>query len=529
MNKDWKRTLIVLIPKINNPKSADSYRPISLCNTVYKIATKILLNRMEGIIPKLISLEQAAFLKGRSLQDHILIANELIHKFRFSKAYKGLVSIKLDMKQAYETMGWPTLKNILKYFEFPDFFSMLILECVQNPTFLILINGTPSKWIKARCGFRQGCPLSPCLFILCSQLLSNAINEKDDFGIRVSSISPRITHLLYADDIIFFAEAKIKNVRTIKGIVNTYCDWTGQKVNTNKTSMLFGKAVNIVKRKKIKRIMGFKEVKEFNYLGSKLSVKRLSKSDFQFMLDKIMKKLNNWGTRFFSLSGKITMAKYVILSIPSFHSTVSLVPKSIIKEVERICHNFIWNKSNENLGMHYVCWKKLCDPYEQGGRGIQSCLSKTGPLRAKLAWKYMKDHDSLLHKYLFPKYGSCWKAENRNKSISTAWKIIKDGSKSLKDIVSWNVSNGHSIDVFEDIWIWDKSLNKWPTFVNTHEIGNDAIKVDCLISDNQWSITDLKKYFGKDLMDLILNININPDLIEDQFELIHMESGRTIT
>ncbi|XP_020699873.1 uncharacterized protein LOC110112117 [Dendrobium catenatum] len=134
MNEDWKRTMIVLIPKINNPKYAYNYGPISLCNTVYKISSKVLLNRLNGIIPKLISLEQAAFLKGRSLQDHVLIDHELIHKFIFLKLPK---------------------------------------------------------------------------------LLSNAIMEKEEIGFRVSNNSPRISHLLYAEDISFFVEAKLKNFQEL--------------------------------------------------------------------------------------------------------------------------------------------------------------------------------------------------------------------------------------------------------------------------------------------------------------------------
>ncbi|PKU79838.1 Putative ribonuclease H protein [Dendrobium catenatum] len=290
------------------------------------------------------------------------------------------------MEQAYDSMGWPTLQKILSYFGFPVFFSDLILECVLNSKFYILINGKPSIWIKANCGFRQGCPLSPYLFIL-----------------------------LFADDIIFFFEAKHKNMRTIKGIVNDYCGWTGQKVNISKSGMLFGKAVSRSKRRKIKNILKFKEMKEFNYLGTKLALKKMSKSDFHFMLEKTLKMFNNWGTRFISLAGRITLVKHVILSIPTYHTTVSLVLKAILQEVEKMCRNFIWDKSNVNHGLHYVGWKKLCEPIEMGGRGIHSCLNKMCPLRSKLTWKYLKEKDSLLQKILFPKYGSCWDNVNRFK------------------------------------------------------------------------------------------------------------------
>ncbi|XP_020684615.2 uncharacterized protein LOC110101165 [Dendrobium catenatum] len=415
-----------------------NYWPISLCNTIYKIASKVILNRMKAIIQKIITVEQAAFDKGRSLQDHALIAQELFHKFRISKDSKGLVSIKLDMEQAYDSMGWPTL-------------------------------------------------------------------QKDVFGIRVSKNGPKISHLLYADDIIFFAEAKLKNMKTIKKIVTRYCEWTGRNVNSNKSGILFGKAVNSRKKRKIKRIMGYKEVKEINYLGSKLTLRRLSRVDFQFLLDKT-----------------------VILALPSFYSTISLVPKADRRDIEKHCRRFIWDKSNEVHGLHYLSWEKLCEPIDNGGRDLQSCSNKLGPLRAKLAWKYMKDEESLLHKTLYPIYGSCWEVVNGNKSISAAWKIIKDGSKFLKNIVRWDIANVNSIDVFEDTWILDKCLNRWPTFVNPLE-ANGKLTVDYFISGSYWNLNKLYKFFGNELVRLICHTEIKSELINDNFDLIHMESGRTIS
>ncbi|PKU69674.1 integrator complex subunit 11 [Dendrobium catenatum] len=154
-----------------------NYRPISLCQTNYKIVASMLVNRLKKANSRLISEEQMAFIPGRSISEHCLLAQEIFHKFKVSKNKKGMIAIKLDMEQAYDSMGWATLHQILKWYGFPSQFSNLLLECVTDVRFSIIVNGNYSKWVKTHSGFRQGCPLSPYLFILCSQLLSNFVEQ----------------------------------------------------------------------------------------------------------------------------------------------------------------------------------------------------------------------------------------------------------------------------------------------------------------------------------------------------------------
>ncbi|KAI0499489.1 hypothetical protein KFK09_017693 [Dendrobium nobile] len=229
IDKSWKDTLIVLIPKVSNPLTPSNFRPISLCNSVYKVAAKVISNRLALVIQKLIIEEQAAFINGRYISDHVLVAQEVFHKFRYSKSSKGLAAYKIDMEQAYDSMSWNTLEGVLKYFHFPPLFSKLILECVLEPRFLVIINGNLSDWINAKSGFRQGCPLSPFLFILCSQLLTNAL-ALTSIGVNISPYGPRISHLLFADDVMIFSEANKEVSLELKVILSKFNKWPNGKV-----------------------------------------------------------------------------------------------------------------------------------------------------------------------------------------------------------------------------------------------------------------------------------------------------------
>ena len=102
MLKEINHTFIALLPKVDNPETTAQFRPISLCNTLYKIIAKILVNRMRPILHCLIHPCQSAFVPDRAIHDNILIAHEIMSKFRHYKGKSGYVALKIDMEKAYD-------------------------------------------------------------------------------------------------------------------------------------------------------------------------------------------------------------------------------------------------------------------------------------------------------------------------------------------------------------------------------------------------------------------------------------------
>ncbi|KAI0515950.1 hypothetical protein KFK09_008621 [Dendrobium nobile] len=345
-------------------------------------------------------------------------------------------------------------------------------------------------------------------------------------GISVSARSPKVSHLVYADDILVFSEAKLESINLVKKIIMEFCDWTGQKVNFQKYGILFGKHVNKRKRRKICNIMEFKELQEFNYLGTKMALRRMKGSDFQFILDNALKKIGMWGSKLLSMAGKLNLINYVLLALPTFHTTLSLVPKRILLEIEKACRKFIWSKGNGEKGLHYISWDTLCKPKKVGGMGINSCSKKEGPLRVKLTWRYYYATDSLMLKVLYPKYGHIMLEDSSRRTGSTAYKLIKNGGKFLKPIIRWEIGKGNLINVVKDTWIYDKSLLKWPTF--THYLLEDNYMVEDFIKDGRWDVQELQKFFGAELKEIIRNVHFNESK-EDRMELIHKFSGKSLT
>ena len=99
-------TLVSLIPKCPNPESLSHYRPISLCNSVYKIVTKILVAWIRPLLNRLVSLVQTAFVPSRRGTDNVLIAQVLFRALDKKKGKMGFMVVKLNLKKAYDRLEW---------------------------------------------------------------------------------------------------------------------------------------------------------------------------------------------------------------------------------------------------------------------------------------------------------------------------------------------------------------------------------------------------------------------------------------
>lgn len=138
---DCNQTNIALVPKKKSSQVLGDFRPISLCNVVYKLISKTIANRMKGVLVDLISPNQSAFVPGRLIFDNTMVAYETIHTMR-KKATggKGLMAIKLDMAKAYDRVEWPFLEGMMKTMGFSDHWTSLVMGCVTTVSYSVLIN-----------------------------------------------------------------------------------------------------------------------------------------------------------------------------------------------------------------------------------------------------------------------------------------------------------------------------------------------------------------------------------------------------
>ena len=135
-------TTIVLIPKVKNPQSIKEFRPISLCNVIYKIISKCLVNRLRPLLDGMISPTQSAFIPGRSISDNALIAFECMHSLNTLKDSRGeFCAYKLDLAKAYDRVDWNFLERMLQAYGFAPTWIKWIMSCVTTVKFAVRLNG----------------------------------------------------------------------------------------------------------------------------------------------------------------------------------------------------------------------------------------------------------------------------------------------------------------------------------------------------------------------------------------------------
>lgn len=185
------KTYVTLIPKKKKATRVAEFRPISLCNVTYKIISKVLANRLKLVLDHIISLNQSAFVPGRLITDNEMPGFECLHEIKNKRTSgHGYVALKLDMSMAYDRVEWSFIDKVMERLGFHRAWIDKVMACISTVNFSFLINGAPKGQVKPERGIRQGCPLSPYLFILCAEAFSKMLlrAESNDLihGVRVA-------------------------------------------------------------------------------------------------------------------------------------------------------------------------------------------------------------------------------------------------------------------------------------------------------------------------------------------------------
>ncbi|XP_042980012.1 uncharacterized protein LOC122310200 [Carya illinoinensis] len=460
--KDINRTFISLIPKKKVPKSVTDFRPISLCNVFYKIIAKVIANRLKVILPSVISPNQSAFVAGRLISNNVVVAYELLHsmKNRLKGRHNGYMALKLDMSKAYDRVKWSFLQIALLKMGFDSSWVDLVMECVTTVSYSILVNGIPQPTFQPARGIRQGDPLSPYLFIICSEMLTHCLNQAESqgaiTGIPMARGAMRVTHLFFADDSLVFCKSNPEEWNRMHRTLSSFELASGQRLNLEKTSIFFNSNTKPDTQLSILELAGIKATKAFDkYLGLPSYVGRNKQKAFSSLLDKVKGKMSNWKVNMLSQGGKEILLKSVLQAIPTYSMGIFLLPKVILRRLNQLLQSFWWGRKDNRSKIHWISWKTIGKQKSKGGLGFRDFEQFNLALLAKQGWRLIQDQNSLAAQVLKAKYypTSSFLSVRKRVSDSYVWKSFLAARHVLEEGLLWRVENGKNIKIWVDKWV----------------------------------------------------------------------------
>eukprot|EP00253_Pinus_taeda_P013830 PITA_13830 len=390
-------TFYALIPKGDNLEDANGFRPIALCNVIYKIITSMIAKRLKPLLDKLISAEQTGFVEGRQILDGLVVTQEVIDSLKVKKK-KGMM-IKLDLSKAYDRRNWNYLEKVLESFGFNRRWIDWIHSMISSPNFSILVNGTPSKTFTASRGIRQGDPLSPFLFILAAEGLGHLIKKEREAnrikGLKLWGNNLPLTHQQFVDDIMLFREPTVKEVRHLRRILDLFAEASSLEINRDKSCVFIFNTVDQVKAHLI-RLMGFRRGElPTKYLGNILDFTSKKMKNWQGVLDKLSNKVANWAFRALNIAGRIVLEKSVLQAILVYPLSIMAAPLGICTRIREIIRNFIWRGADQKKKWALASWSQLTERKEKGGLGLRDPEILNRVLGAKLWWRWLRGGNDL--------------------------------------------------------------------------------------------------------------------------------------
>ncbi|KAL2237308.1 UNVERIFIED_CONTAM: hypothetical protein Sindi_0922500 [Sesamum indicum] len=448
---------------------------------------------------KIISPCQTAFIPGRSIGDNIMLAQELFSGYNQMRL-PPRCALKVDIRKAYDTVEWDFLLAVLQLFGFPTKFTRWIEECVSTTSFSIGLNGKPHGFFTGARGLRQGDPLSPYLFVLVMEALHlgflQRIEQDMQFTYHLKCESSKVFQLGFADDLLLFCRADFDSIRVFKEGLEWFAELSGLWLNVQKSHLIISRSAQELKDQMLE-ILEFQEGHlPMRYLGLPLISSRLSISDCQPLISKIDARITGWEGISLSYAGRVQIIKSVLSTLSLYWASAFILPKKVIKEIEKRLRNFLW-KGTTSSGYAKVAWKDVCQPADEGGLGFKDISTLNRALmRKKLCDIIQCDRTSIWVQWLYQdrlQDTSIWTV--REHGGSWGWRKILRLRPFLRSIVDYQIGNGGRFFVWQDPWHHLGPLIERFPRGPCHLRLEESAKLSSVISAGEWqwpTITDFE-------------------------------------
>ncbi|SDA01136.1 BZ3500_MvSof-1268-A1-R1_Chr10-4g03094 [Microbotryum saponariae] len=369
--------LVRLLPK-NKPganlKSLGAYRPITLRETTYKVLSKVLVARLNGVLGELLPPAQHGFMPSRRSADagsHLTLLLEKLKSLGTDVFPEGAL-LSLDQQSAYDRVDHAWIFEVFEAFGFGERFISL-LRALYDPKTLgvrYLVNGFPTDLVRLLCGLGQGDPLSCPVWNITFQPFLDALVRRG-IALDLQKVWPggpraQLTHLAFADDAVVVVEspAALSKLQTLS---QTWYEATNGKTNTDKTLVL-PLGPNWLRDETAQALPTVQEGESFKWCGYAFFRHGDSKLFWTHVLDRIKAKTRAARDRTLSPSGKVFYANAHIISTVLHVLSFDIPPQWFIKAAETALTDFVWGGAGRNT----VARDFVFQAREDGGLGLIS-------------------------------------------------------------------------------------------------------------------------------------------------------------